>query len=183
MNRSRYMSTAERFWSKVAKAGPDDCWLWIAATSSKGYGSFRLPEGSRGAHRVSWALHNGQIPMGLYVLHACEDRYDPSDTTGRRCVNPAHLKLGTQTDNMADRERTGRAIPTRARGDRSGPRLHPDRMFRGEAVSTAKLTADEVRAIRCARGISSQKDLAARYGVCPDTISRIQHRRYWAHVS
>jgi len=98
-----------RFWPKVNVLGPDDCWLWIAkARLSKtktfpGYGSIiGFRNGKKQplyAHRVAWELTNGSIPGGLFVLHRCDVSL---------CCNPAHLFLGTQTDNMHDAYQKGR---------------------------------------------------------------------------
>ena len=90
----------ERFLLKVDKT--DTCWLWSAAVNPKGYGCLGL--GTRGmgvvlAHRASWMLYKGAIPEGLSVLHSCDNP---------RCVNPDHLFLGTQQDNMKDRDAKGR---------------------------------------------------------------------------
>ena len=81
----------DRFWAKVIKS--QECWLWKAARSPRGYGIFY--DGNRlvYAHRVSWSLANGEIPQGMNVLHRC-------DTP--ECVNPKHLFLGTQSDNLLD---------------------------------------------------------------------------------
>ena len=69
---------ADRFWEKVNKANPDDCWLWSGATrKSSGYGAIgdgKRPKSMLYAHRVSWELHNGPIPEGLGVLHKCDVR-------------------------------------------------------------------------------------------------------------
>jgi HNH endonuclease len=98
---------ADRFWKKVEKS--DGCWLWIGTLHSKGYGwmKFTLSRSTAGkkrkfvvrAHRLSWLLHFGEIPAGLGVLHACDKR---------RCVNPAHLFLGTDKDNWEDAKAKGR---------------------------------------------------------------------------
>lgn len=102
------MSLADRFW-KYAVVGME-CWGWAAYTTSKGYGHIRLPDGRAGkAHRVSWELHYGPIPDGLFVCHTCDNP---------QCCNPAHLFLGTNADNAADREAKGRS----ARIDNAGRR-------------------------------------------------------------
>jgi hypothetical protein len=93
-------SDLRRFIAKV-EAG-DGCWLWTSQRTPEGYGQFHF--GRRGtppwyAHRLAWELSNGPIPDGLSVLHHCDT---PS------CVNPQHLFLGTQTDNMQDASRKGR---------------------------------------------------------------------------
>lgn len=85
-------TTADRFWAKVDRSG--DCWLWMGKRIVK-YGYFN----HRRAHRVAWELTHGDIPKGLYVLHSCDNP---------PCVNPAHLRLGTQFDNMADMHDRGR---------------------------------------------------------------------------
>jgi hypothetical protein len=89
---------AARFWAKVQRG--EGCWEWQGANNGKGYGCFGK-EGSRPyyAHRFSWELHAGPIPDGLFVLHRCDNR---------RCVNPEHLFLGTQGDNMRDMIAKGR---------------------------------------------------------------------------
>ena len=86
-----------RFWPKVAKGA--GCWNWTGALTRGGYGSFwGGPE--RRAHRMSWVLRHGPIPHGRLVLHRCNNRL---------CVNPEHLYLGDQYDNMRDmRDRIAR---------------------------------------------------------------------------
>ena len=88
-----------RFLEKVDVKGKYDCWEW-KAFKFKGYGRFYL-NGKHYAHRASWNLYNGQIPKGMCVLHHC-------DNPG--CVNPEHLFLGTQLDNIKDMIKKGRFV-------------------------------------------------------------------------
>lgn len=94
----------ERFWSKVDKSGgPAACWPWTASVDPKGYGQFAYADGTRRsgrAHRVAWILANGPISAGMSVCHSCDNP---------PCCNPAHLWLGTNADNVADRVRKGRS--------------------------------------------------------------------------
>ena len=92
----------DRFWPKIVRRGPDECWEWQAAKSTRGYGKLGAPGTDAGceyAHRVSWELHNGPIPDGMHVLHHCDNRI---------CVNPQHLFLGTNLDNILDMRAKGR---------------------------------------------------------------------------
>lgn len=95
------MTFEERFWAKVARRGPDDCWMWTAGTTTAGYG--HIADDNRKmlyAHRVSYEMHSGEpVPKGLVVMHAC-------DTPG--CVNPRHLSVGTPLDNSRDMHAKGR---------------------------------------------------------------------------
>lgn len=92
----------ERFWSKVNKT--ESCWLWRGSgkrtVPGGGHGEFKYQGKTTLAHRLSWAAVNGDIPGGACVLHRCNVP---------RCVNPAHLYLGTHMDNAADQRRAGTA--------------------------------------------------------------------------
>jgi len=90
-----------RFWRLVTKGEPDECWPWRGATIRGGYGNFREtnPRRTVHAHRFAYELVCGPIPAGLMVLHTCDN---PS------CVNPSHLFVGTDADNMRDKTAKGR---------------------------------------------------------------------------
>jgi hypothetical protein len=121
----------ERFWSKVDTSG--HCWLWRAGLLRSGYGKFKFNRKTISAHRMSFLISNDAIPRGLCVLHKCDTK---------RCVRPSHLFLGTQMDNIMDRDKKGRqsrgdkhglAIkPFRERGDAHWTRRMPERLARGD---------------------------------------------------
>lgn len=148
-----------RFWSRV-ECTPT-CWVWTGYKErGQRYGKFitRAGEHERYAHRVSWEMHFGPIPDGLEVCHRCDV---PS------CVRPDHLFLGTHAENMADMARKGRWTPRRVR---SGP------------PANAKLTPDDVRAIRLELPSHTFVDIAKRWGVSINTISRIASGLHWKTV-
>jgi hypothetical protein len=80
----------------------DSCHLWVGATQGNGYGSVGGSGTAEGAHRVSWRFSKGPIPAGMNVLHKCRNRH---------CVNPDHLYLGTQRENLRDAIREGTLRP------------------------------------------------------------------------
>jgi hypothetical protein len=160
-----YISGTERFRFEAAcePVTESGCWLWTRRLHRGNYGVFYWRGQSVFAHRAAWSLYRGPIPAGMWVLHHCDVRC---------CVNPAHLFLGTQLENMADM----------ARKHRSATQRHPE-IVRGERNGVAKLTEAAVRIIRAAV-INGEKQVvvAARFGVRPITISQIVTRRNWRHV-
>lgn len=160
-----------RFWLKVDRGTANECWLWTGAKNGNGYGNFSVRHGATmPAHRFSHALHGGELPAGLVVRHRCDVK---------TCVNPTHLTLGTQADNMADMVERGRA----PRGDRHYMKLMPWLIRRGTEKASAKLTEADVSAIRAERESgASLKEISGRYGVSFQCISKIARGDAWGHV-
>jgi len=129
----------------------------------------------RNAHRTAWELFYGEIPKGLVVRHHCDHR---------ACINPEHLAVGTQADNVADmmvRGRWGGAGSAGMKRRRHSPASGP---VRGEAHHCAQLTADQAREIRerYAVGGMSQYALARDYGVSRSAIAHIVQGKTWKHA-
>lgn len=120
----------ERFWSHVRKT--DGCWLWTGSRNTRGYGHASVGNGRQTyAHRVAFALTNGDFDNALDVCHRCDNP---------QCVNPAHLFIGTRADNMADAKAKGRMW--------SGPRV--DVCHRGHPYSAENTAFDpKTGARRC----------------------------------
>jgi hypothetical protein len=171
-----------RFWSKVqVPQDRNQCWVWFGGSDQHGYGCLNTGLGkSMRAHRYSWVLHFGEIPDGLWVLHHCDN---PS------CVNPAHLWLGTQTDNMQDMAKKGRGghitHPERvSRGANNGRCTHPERYPIGSRCSHAKLTEESVEEIKARYGLGSVtiRQLAAEFEVSFSAVQQLLAGRSWKHV-
>jgi DNA-binding CsgD family transcriptional regulator len=147
-------TTEQRFFEKVEKT--DSCWNWKASKNSKGYGLFNYKKVMT-AHRFSWERINGKVPEGLCVLHRCDNR---------KCVNPDHLWVGTQLENIADRDAKGRQIcPS------------------GESNGNSILKEEQVIEIRKLNsgGVSYYK-IAPMFNISERTVSQICRRLTWKHL-
>ena len=160
---------ADYFWAKVEVSGPEECWLWTGERRL-GYGILGRPRVHRiYAHRASWVLANQQeIPAGMCVCHRCDNPL---------CINPAHLFLGTPSDNAKDmwNKGRGRAFP--------GADAY-SRARKGEDHPMAILSEADVKEIRRLskeEGLKP-KQLAAMFGVSQVTAWNIVTNRSWKHV-
>ena len=155
-------SFSDRFLEKVDQAAPGGCWAWTAAMDRNGYGRVGRNGKIVFAHRASWEMRHGPITDGAFVLHGCDN---PA------CVNPDHLFLGTQAENMKDMRKKGRGrmpIGVRVYGERNG---------------ATKLSDEAVTEIRSLAGILPQRSVAARYGISPAQVCRIQTRQRRSNVA
>lgn len=87
------------FWKHTDRRGREECWPWVGVCDNYGYGRVQFMTSMLKAHRVSWEMANGPIPDGLIVRHKCDNP---------NCVNPSHLEVGTQKDNMQDASKRSR---------------------------------------------------------------------------
>lgn len=156
----------ERFEEKFIPEPNTGCWIWIASTNEHGYGVI----GSGGknskkhhnpvilAHRASWTIYNGEIPVNMQILHQCDNPF---------CVNPSHLFLGSHLTNMRDKVLKNR---------------QPKHF--GTSNPNHKLSESQVLEIRHTYQTKaiSIKNLAIEYRVNPPCIGRIVRGQSWVHL-
>lgn len=136
-----------RFWAKIERGGPDDCWHWNVGTDGAGYGKLKIAGRDVGAHCIAYEIAHGHIQPGLFALHSCHNL---------PCCNPAHVNPGTPRRNQVEAVERGRR-PKGLRG------RHP----------WAKLTNEQVEAIRSS-GLPSVV-LATQFGVAKSTITIVRN--------
>lgn len=135
------------------------CWLWLRSKMRTGYGSVVRNGQHMTAHRAAWISYNGPIPKGKLVLHTCDVRH---------CVNPAHLYLGTYSDNNND-------MYARGRGGKRGRS--------GSKNSMAILTEEQVRLIKARLAIGETcLSIGRDFNVAEATIGCIKRGTRWTHV-
>ncbi len=156
MKKKQERPAEERFWEYVNVGAQDECWLWTGIENSNGYGRFVYKNKHRLAHRFIYELRFGQIPRRMNVCHRCDNR---------KCVNPGHLWLGTQSDNIADAVSKGRLRAPNTRGDRNG---------------NSVLTWAKVRTVREMHARGMRKiDIAKHFGVSAATVGYITNNMTW----
>jgi hypothetical protein len=150
---------AYRFWAKVQKT--ESCWIWIGGRKLDprgilSYGFLVIAKRDVQAHRLSWELHRGPIPEGMKVLHNCPGGDNPA------CVNPDHLWLGTQAQNVLDCEAKGRG-----------------RHLRGEQNGKAKLNREIAAQIPALLKEKTRKQVAEMLGVGVNTVWKVVRGEHW----
>lgn len=156
MNRVR-----ERFYSKIEIIPFHDCWEWVGAASSDGYGVIRINGKNIRSHRFSYKEFIGYIPKEICVCHKCDNH---------KCVNPKHLFLGTNKDNMQDMVKKGR-------------------QSKGDSHYYSKLSSDQVKCIlnKYIRGTGSKNRgnilyLSKIFNISRRQIGKIIRREKWKHL-
>lgn len=137
--------------------GPNSCWPFLRSKNRDGYGHVWVEGRLESAHRFAFMVSTGPIPAGLSVLHSCDN---PS------CCNPAHLRIGSQYDNVQDRE-------DRNRGNQAS----------GENNGASKLSTRDVIFIRRCRDIYNTAEMAAMLNVEPGTVAKVLNGSIWSHVT
>jgi hypothetical protein len=149
--------TQERIEAKVLRIPEAGCWVWMGGTTVRGYGQIESHKRKLYAHRASYEAFIGPIPEGMYVCHACDNV---------ACVNPNHLFLGTQKQNLQDMASKGRST-------------------RGEKNPQAKLTEMDVHVIKkffFTKSDVTDAEIAKLYGVTRSAITLIRKKERWNHV-
>jgi len=153
------LSLADRFLMKTERGEDDECWNWIGSKNGQERGLIQFKKSSISAPRVCWVMNFGSIPKGLFVCHTCDN---PS------CINPQHLFLGTNADNIQDMYDKGRR-----------------EAHKGEKCATSILTGNQVMEIRklyVPRTNKRRFELAKMFGVSEGTIQDIVYHKSWRHI-
>ena len=140
----------QRFEAKYKRGEIDECWPWLGSLDQIGYGMFKVGKVTNRAHRVAHEFYCGPIPIDKVVMHTCDNR---------RCVNPKHLTLGTQKENVDDMMRKGRKY----------------KILSEEQILEIKSLLAEGH---------KQYTIADKFGIHQSVISRIKtgNRRRWHEV-
>lgn len=145
---------AARFWAKVDRRAESACWPWVGDFGTSGYGQINVGGRNLGAHRIAYQLATGERIDGFVIRHDCDNK---------ACCNPAHLRRGTQQDNVTDRVVRGRSA-------------------RGESCGRSKLNAVQAKAILDAPTWKAGAVMAVQFGASKHAASDIRSRRSWAFL-
>lgn len=147
----------QRVQAMLARSIPEPnsgCWLWMGEKKMTGYGECWAAGRREDAHRSAYRIFKcEEIPQGMVVRHTCDTKL---------CINPDHLLLGTQAENIADK-------------------VSRNRQAKGEGHGSAKLSDDDVRLIRTRTDLS-QRALSKLLGICQPVVGQIRRRELWKHV-
>jgi hypothetical protein len=141
----------ERIRVKTIQSPDSDCLLWTGSIDQNGYPLITISRKTKRVHRVVYEIKNGVIPNGMAILHKCDVR---------NCINPLHLMIGTQLENIIDMDAKSRR-----------------HILRSEDNGNAKLT--KKTAIEIYNSSLSQRALASHYKVSKTTIANIKNKRIW----
>lgn len=145
----------QRFEAKIELITFSTCHWWTGYIDKDGYGTFRIGANKVKAHRAAYRFYIGEIPERMLFCHTCDNT---------SCVNPAHLFLGTNQDNMDDMVNKGRSA-------------------RGEGHGWAKLTNNDVAKIRSLAGLSTHREIAEMFGISKANATQIINRKIWKHIA
>ena len=144
---------SEKIASKVAKIPEAGCWIWLGSITNHGYGTMTLGRKTHiVAHRASYELKYGPIPEGMFALHHCDTKC---------CVNPDHIFLGTQQDNMDDK-------------------VCKNRQANGIKHGMSKLTEEQAKEAKF--GNVKPTELAKKFNCSATMIRQIRSGLYWKHL-
>lgn len=149
----------DRFLSRIDQKSIDECWSWLGGISSNNRGMMRVDGQQTNAHRISFRIFCGEIENNTVIMHKCDNP---------NCVNPNHLRKGTQQENVDDMYAKNRQRHTPSKGSKNG---------------RAVLNEADVKDIKglLHQGYS-QSEIARMYEVTPRTVCAINAGTLWSHV-
>lgn len=169
MNKYQGYTLEQMFNLKTPERPDDACWPWSGSLFSNGYAAMKHNRKTLKGHRVSYELHYGRIPDGIYVCHSCDNK---------SCTNPTHLWLGTPADNMRDKVAKGRQSKGAAHAETfRNSVLFKENFPRGERSGKSKITDQQrLHVINRVKAGETQREIANDYGITQSAVSAIWRR-------